>query len=616
LAKHFEQLSREFEKERQRERQQRAAKGTHSRAYPLASSKPIVEVYKNVRDAVEEREPSGEGEDFMPSTPRLPLNESSIESGELLERTSEEEPRGEPVLQRSITHPSTTEDIIQGDRPTVSEGEEEMHSDEDRALAEDLHTTDSNDELAKLSPEDEQLDLKELPKHERSNLLKMLTNFWSERSASGWAPLDYPLSMSDHVFADCDIIVREDEPSSLVAFALASSDYREKLASIQKRYEQIDEKKSTSKEGSDAMNEARVEHALLRSTGTHLKYQFQEGQAKMLCKIFYAEQFDALRKKCGVAERIVESLSRCAKWDSKGGKTNSLFLKTLDDRFILKSLSPIETQAFLKFAPAYFQIMSEALFHELPSAIAKMFGFYQVIIKNPATGTEFNWFLLLMENLFYDRVPTRIFDLKGSMRNRKVQSTGERNEVLLDENMVDFIYETPLFAREHSKKLLSQSVWNDTLFLGRQNVMDYSLMIAIDESRSELVVGVIDCIRTYTWDKKLESWIKDRGFAGGGKNRPTVTSPKEYKSRFREAMARYVLQAPRYVVPGICLAAIANIIPSCWHQLQPTQPYRNQPAEAHVHHLPQGPRAPQAPQSTDGDDADANADSGGSQSQT
>lgn len=297
----------------------------------------------------------------------------------------------------------------------------------------------------------------------------------------------------------------------------------------------------------EAANEARLEHALLRQTGTHLKYQFQEGQAKMLCKVFYAEQFEALRKKCGVADRIVESLSRCLKWDSKGGKTKSIFLKTLDDRFVLKSLAPVETQAFLKFAPAYFQIMSEALFHDLPSAIAKMFGFYQIIIKNPVTGIEQNCFLLLMENLFYDRAPNRLFDLKGSMRNRKVESTGEQDEVLLDENMVDFIYETPLFAREHSKKLLSQSVWNDTLFLGRQNVMDYSLMIAIDEKRSELVVGIIDCIRTYTWDKKLESWIKDRGFAGGGRNRPTVTSPREYKSRFREAMARYVLQAPRYV---------------------------------------------------------------------
>jgi len=74
-------------------------------------------------------------------------------------------------------------------------------------------------------------------------------------------------------------------------------------------------------------------------------------------------------------------------------------------------------------------------------------------------------------------------------------------------------------------------------------------MIAIDENRKELVVGIIDCIRTYTWDKKLETWIKDRG-----KNKPTVTSPKEYKARFREAMGRYVLQAP-----------------NCWHQFKAHQ---------------------------------------------
>lgn len=173
-----------------------------------------------------------------------------------------------------------------------------------------------------------------------------------------------------------------------------------------------------------------------------------------------------------------------------------------------------------------------------------MLGFYQIVIKNPVTGTEIKWDVLVMENLFYDRSPTRIFDLKGSMRNRKIQSTGEQNEVLLDENMVEFIYESPLFAREHSKKLLRAAIFNDTLFLQRNDIMDYSLMVAVDEARKELVVGIIDVVRTYTWDKKLESWIKDRGFAGGGRNRPTVTSPKEYKSRFREAMNRYILQAP------------------------------------------------------------------------
>jgi hypothetical protein len=62
--------------------------------------------------------------------------------------------------------------------------------------------------------------------------------------------------------------------------------------------------------------------------------------------------------------------------------------------------------------------------------------------------------------------------------------------------------------------------------------------------------------RTYPWISLTTSL--DRGFAGGGRNRPTVTSPKvrdtvqvmnikltgsqEYKSRFREAMNRYILQ--------------------------------------------------------------------------
>ncbi len=540
LAKHFEQLSREFEKERIRERKHRAARNRNSRIYPLASSRPIVEVYKSVDDAVESKDATEEG--FMSNDQQT--NEQGEMSGStsgLAETVPSTRSEGSTMHgEDTNTETNETETDTHDVSRAPSDGEED-NSDADHVLN-DVQIPESPEDLAKLSPED--LDLKELPKHERTSLMKMLTNFWAERSSSGWTALDYPLTAADHVFADCNIIIREDEPSSVIAFALDSEDYKSKLGGIQEHRDGLKELNGPGGMKAEE-GQANVMHSLLRKTGTHLKYQFQEGPAKMLCKIFYAEQFDAVRRKCGVSDRIVESLSRCMKWDSKGGKTKSLFLKTLDDRFVLKSLSPIETQTFLKFAPNYFQIMSEAFFHELPSVIAKMLGFYQIIIRNPVTGVECNWFLLVMENLFYDRIPTRIFDLKGSMRNRRIQSTGERNEVLLDENMVEFIYESPLFAREHSKKLLKTSVYNDTLFLAKQNVMDYSLMVAIDENRKELVVGIIDCIRTYTWDKKLESWIKDRGFAGGNKNRPTVTSPKEYKKRFREAMGRYVLEAPK-----------------------------------------------------------------------
>lgn len=546
LAKHFEQLSREFEKERIRDRRQRAAKVRQARAFPMVASKPIVEVYRNVNEAVEEREPSDE--ELLPREGETPC-EHQEESTEYDESTANfadsQAPTEDFHVDETTAETTETEGTTHVDSRVGSDTEGDgCRSEEEQCALDDIEVSGTAEEHHALLPAEAQLDMKlDLPKHEKSSLMKMLTNFWAERSASGWQPLDYPLNASDHIFADSDVIVREDEPSSLIAFALGSEDYQEKLRSISensRNHNRTQESTINHSPTSDCNKQLEVERSLLRSTGTHLKYQFQEGSAKMLCKVFFAEQFDAVRRKCGVDERIVESLSRCLKWDSKGGKTKSVFLKTLDDRLVLKSLSTIETQAFLRFAPAYFRIMSEALFHELPSVIAKMLGFYQVIIKNPITGVDFNWFLLVMENLFYDRSPTRIFDLKGSMRNRRIKSTGEQNEVLLDENMVEFIYESPLFSREHSKKLLRASIWNDTLFLSGQNVMDYSLMMAIDEDRKELVIGIIDCIRTYTWDKKLETWIKDRG-----KNRPTVTSPREYKNRFREAMGRYVLQAPK-----------------------------------------------------------------------
>ncbi|KAI5821290.1 hypothetical protein BZA77DRAFT_238883 [Pyronema omphalodes] len=518
LAKHFEQLSKEFERERAKERKELAAKRV--RALPVATSRPIVEIYRNAREAVEE------GSD----------EEEDIDS--------------------HMTGKTTTGDQInQNSDADADASDDAMSSPSDHETLDTMTLGGVLPPVSEADPDSSQLDTKlNLPQH-RTAWMKMLTNFWAERSASGWTSLEYPLHPTDHVFNDSDIIVREDEPSSLIAFTLNCEDYIEKLDDIRNSdYSHLgghgrpqSSEEHLHRHSFNLQEHPELERSLLKTTGTHLKYQFQEGTAKMFCKVFYAEQFDALRRNCGIADRYVESLSRCIKWDSRGGKTRSVFLKTQDERIVLKSLSPVETSAFIKFAPAYFQFMAEAFFHELPTVIAKMLGFYQIMIKNPSTGTEIKWDILVMENLFYDRKTSRIFDLKGSMRNRYMQSTGEQNEVLLDENMVEFIYESPLFVREHSKKLLRASLWNDTLFLSRQNVMDYSLMIGIDEDRKELCVGIIDCIRTFTWDKMLESWVKEKGLAGGGRKQPTVTSPREYKHRFREAMERYVLEAPRYV---------------------------------------------------------------------
>jgi 1-phosphatidylinositol-3-phosphate 5-kinase len=565
LAKHFEQLSREFERERLRERRQRAERRRQVRANPLASSRPTVEVYRDAREAVGERnedEAANPSEDdgnetIQPQPMKVsdPIQEAVENALDTDQYATDNEIAGSTT--------GNTDTDVEGD---TTDNEMLLPLLDHRHDASEAESISGTGSIASPHDVDSQLELA-LPKHEKTSLIKMLTSFWSERSASGWTQLDYPLYPNEHVFEDNDIIVREDEPASVIALALSSADYTAKLREFRgnprpSRYHghSHTESQSSFSYAADASNngasqQSAIEASLISDTGTHMKYSFVHGTVRATCKIFYAESFDALRRKCNVSDRFVESLSRCAKWDSKGGKTKSLFLKTLDDRFVIKSLQEVELKAFTKFAPDYFAFCAQSLFHGVPSVIAKMFGLFQVELRNPQSGIEFSSYLLVMENLFYSRSPTRKFDLKGSMRNRKIESTGLPDEVLLDENLVETIFEKPLFVREHARKLIKASVWNDTMWLCRQNVMDYSLMAGFDDEKKELVVGIIDCIRTYTWDKKLESWIKDRG-----KNKPTITSPRDYRNRFRVSMMQYVLQAPTvwhsFLAPGRAMTGV------------------------------------------------------------
>ena len=545
LAKHFEQLSREFERERLRERRLRAARSRQNRANHLPSSQPVVEVYKDASEAVDSRpdEPKAHGDKLHRNQERERSDTDQHDYAQPISDLSLDVAETTDTEATDTDHPGSI--MNSNDSDTEAEVTDAEHSPEHKSHVDSDTGTETGISSGStlLSPASvPELELP-LPKHEKSSLMKMLSSFWSERSASGWSPLEYPLQQTEHIFDDSDIIVREDEPSSVVALALSSNDYLKKLrefrSSPRGRGHSHQRSQDSYQLNEQARQQAAIEASLISETGTHMKYSFGHNQVKAQCKIFYAESFDALRRKCGVSDRFVESLSRSVKWDSKGGKTKSLFLKTLDDRFVIKSLQEVELKAFTRFAPDYFAFMSHTLFHGVPSVIAKMFGLFQVMIKNPATGVEFSSYLLVMENLFYDRSPTRRFDLKGSMRNRKIESTGQPDEVLLDENLVETIFETPLFVREHARKLVKASVWNDTMWLCKQNVMDYSLMAGFDDSTRQLTIGIIDCIRTYTWDKKLESWIKDRG-----KNKPTITSPKDYRNRFRVSMMQYVLQAP------------------------------------------------------------------------
>ncbi|CCO29931.1 1-phosphatidylinositol-3-phosphate 5-kinase [Rhizoctonia solani AG-1 IB] len=363
--------------------------------------------------------------------------------------------------------------------------------------------------------------------------------------------LSYPAAPTDHVFAESYITVREDEPTSIIALTLSAHDYQINMSrALSSKHKKLTEKPEAFMPDNHSIGEAPstwgiISHDDLQDpadvlkhpqTVSHQTYSYQSGDVTVTCKVLYAEQFQALRRSCDCDHIMIESLARCVKWDASGGKSGSAFLRTRDERFIAKELSRQEADSMGKFAPQYFNYMSR----QRPSVLAKLFGFYQISLKNPMAGKSVKMNLLVMENLLYDRKFAHVYDLKGLTRGRNVQKTGRENEVLLDDNLVQASLTEPYYLREHAKRILRTAIWNDTQFLAEANVMDYSMVVGVDNSKNELVIGIVDFIRTYTWDKKVENLMKEAVLVGTNKSEgPTIVTPKQYKERFRAAMEQY-----------------------------------------------------------------------------
>uniref|UniRef100_A0AAR5PNH8 1-phosphatidylinositol-3-phosphate 5-kinase n=1 Tax=Dendroctonus ponderosae TaxID=77166 RepID=A0AAR5PNH8_DENPD len=285
---------------------------------------------------------------------------------------------------------------------------------------------------------------------------------------------------------------------------------------------------------------------LKKNKHCHIEVQFQDSTCNFFCRVYLADKFANLRSSVLPIgeETYIRSLSRSIHWKAVGGKSGSSFSKTQDDRFILKDMPRAEVQIFLESSANYFTYMQKCCSTMQPTLLGKIVGIYQIFYKN-ASNVEHRCYLLVMENLFYNRNVSQKFDLKGSMRNRLVVPDNEEGEVVwLDENLLKMTCDNPLYVLPHAKEVLLAAIQNDTEFLSTQSVMDYSLLVGLDMKNKELVLGIIDYIRTFTWDKKLETIVKRTGILGGQGKLPTIISPEEYQKRFIEAMHRYFLEVP------------------------------------------------------------------------
>ncbi|KAJ8562964.1 hypothetical protein K7X08_031416 [Anisodus acutangulus] len=379
-------------------------------------------------------------------------------------------------------------------------------------------------------------------------------------------------------YNDIVIAVYDNEPTSIISYALTSKEYKNRLTDKPNVRERSWNTNNIRKENGVASNHSRWQSfgsldmdyinyggcgyedasSTISSlfadskTSPHIRISFEDessnagGKVKFSVTCYFAKQFDSLRKRyCPDELDFIRSLSRCKRWTAQGGKSSVYFARSMDERFIIKQVQKTELDSFEEFGPEYFKYLTDSVTSKSPTCLAKVLGIYQVSVKHLKGGRETKMDLIVTENLFFGRKISKVYDLKGSLRSRYNADKTGANNVLLDMNLLEALRTKPIFLGSKAKRILERAVWNDTSFLASVDVMDYSLLVAVDEESKELVLGIIDFMRQYTWDKHLETWVKASGILGGPKNAsPTIVSPKQYKKRFRKAMTSYFLTMP------------------------------------------------------------------------
>jgi 1-phosphatidylinositol-3-phosphate 5-kinase len=261
----------------------------------------------------------------------------------------------------------------------------------------------------------------------------------------------------------------------------------------------------------------------------------------------------------------------------------------------VKAVNKYEAHLLTKQAEPLFWYADQVFFDKLPSVLAQVVGVFTVTVMRRGRSKQFKRTYIVQRNLRYHcwNNPHTCFDLKGVGKSRKVQSSvpedkqldddddrqpgavryanqdgmdgataSKRPEtvapasksVLWDQNFREWTGGKPLCLPQCDLKYLEAAVWNDTLLLSGQQLVDYSLLLAAAPSegpdptscnalKGTLSVGLIDYLRPYTFDKQIESAVKGAFHHSSGQ--PTVIEPTDYSRRFRTAMGTFfVAESP------------------------------------------------------------------------
>ncbi len=87
-----------------------------------------------------------------------------------------------------------------------------------------------------------------------------------------------------------------------------------------------------------------------------------------------------------------------------------------------------------------------------------------------------------MENLLLASDETCAkYDLKGSKRNRYIVKKSA-TEVTLDNNFLQDLKSRPIPLQYSMKRILNLAIHNDSLYLSKQSIIDYSMFVIINHA--------------------------------------------------------------------------------------------------------------------------------------
>jgi Phosphatidylinositol-4-phosphate 5-Kinase len=207
----------------------------------------------------------------------------------------------------------------------------------------------------------------------------------------------------------------------------------------------------------------------------------------------------------------------------QGGRSDAFLFNTSDQKFVIKILSHDDKKSFLKILPGYY----DRIVNQSQSKLVKIFGLFTLKPEN------INF--IVMENLIPDRKNCVVFDIKGSIVNRKTEISRfpDTESVLKDLNFI----ESQINIKFETKDIF-YSLIEDFGFLNKFNIIDYSLILGIPCQSLEttdrvipgsyLNIGIIDIFQNYNLKKLSEKSLKSLLYKP---DEISVTNPKQYHDR-------------------------------------------------------------------------------------